>query len=179
EKWFETLLTMARGAANDKQWTLAYQIASQIDDAYPPGTVVSAQPLGERDDYTSLAWLAGTTALHRLGRASDAAAMFVRYAHGGRSAQVLTKGMYWAGRAAQAANRSDLASSYFAEAAKYPELFYGQLALERVGAPVPAPVSMAAVASAMPAAAAATGTAVPAQPGPADRDAFLRRDIVQ
>lgn len=179
EKWFETLLTMARGAANDKQWTLAYQIASQIDDAYPPGTVVSAQPLGERDDYTSLAWLAGTTALHRLGRASDAAAMFVRYAHGGRSAQVLTKGMYWAGRAAQAANRSDLASSYFAEAARYPELFYGQLALERVGAPVPAPVSMAAVASAMPAAAAATGTAVPAQPGPADRDAFLRRDIVQ
>ena len=145
EKWYETLLVMARGAANDRQWQMAYQIASQIDDAYPAGTEISAQSYGERDDYTSLAWLAGTTAMHRLNRPADAEAMFVRYANGGRSAQVLTKGMYWAGRAAQAQGKVVQAQSHFGKAAAYPELFYGQLALEQLNRPVPAPRPLNAI----------------------------------
>jgi soluble lytic murein transglycosylase len=163
EQWFETLLTMARGAANDRQWSLAYQIASQVDDAYAPGTDISLRPEGERDDYTSLVWLAGTTAMHRLGRPADAAAMFSRYARGGQSAQVLTKGLYWAGRAAQAAGNTALASSAFSEASHFPELFYGQLALERVARPVPTPPSMVVI--------------IP--PTPAERAAFQRRDLVE
>jgi soluble lytic murein transglycosylase len=139
EQWFETLLTNARGAAADRNWLTAYQIASQVDDAYEPGTRLSDRSAGERDDYTSLTWLAGTTAFQRLGRPADAAAMFARYARGGKSTQVLTKGLYWAGRAAQSAGQLAQSTEYFSEAAKHPELFYGQLALERIGMPVPAP----------------------------------------
>jgi soluble lytic murein transglycosylase len=65
--------------------------------------------------------------------------MFDRYATGGRSLQVQTKGNYWAGRAALASGRFDAANGYFQQAAAYPELFYGQLALERLGRSVQAP----------------------------------------
>ncbi|MGE5722364.1 MAG: lytic transglycosylase domain-containing protein [Sphingomonadales bacterium] len=163
EKWYETLLSFARGAAADHQWTLAYQIASQVDDAYAPGTDVSLRPYGERDEYTSLVWLAGTTALNQLGRPADAAGMFVRYARGGQSTQVSSKGYYWAGRAAQAAGGIDEASGYFALAAAYPELFYGQLALERLGRTIPPPP-------------AAQSLAIPTQ---LQREAFESKDLVQ
>src|SRR3546814_11905041 len=83
EKWYETLLRMARGAANDRQWSAAYQIASQIDGAYPPGTDISTKSYGERDDYTSLAWLAGTAALSHLHRPPHAHAIFVLHPNGG------------------------------------------------------------------------------------------------
>ena len=65
--------------------------------------------------------------------------MFDRYARGGRSLQVQTKGYYWAGRAALAAGRLQEANAYFQRAAAYPELFYGQLALERLGRSVTPP----------------------------------------
>jgi len=162
EEWFETLLTAARAAAADRNWLTAYQIASRVDDAYEPGTPVSERSTGERDDYTSLTWLAGTTALQRLNRPSEAAGMFARYARGGKSTQVLTKGLYWAGRAAQAAGQPSQANAYFSEAARHPELFYGQLALERLGLPVPAPAPAPPVAITQ-----------------AERSAFERSDVVE
>ena len=142
-KWLETLLAAARGAAADRDWLTAYRIAGQLDDAYPAGTVIVDRPVGERDDYTSLAWLGATTALDKLNRPADAASLFVKYARGGRSGQVLTKGFYWAGRAALAAGNADQANSHFNEASSYPELFYGQLSLERLGRSVPAPSGLA------------------------------------
>jgi soluble lytic murein transglycosylase len=139
EKWYELLLAQARAAANDGQWSTAYAIASKVDDAFAPGTDVSAQPLGVRDDYTSLAWLAGTAALNKLNRPADAEGMFARYATGARSPQTVTKGYYWAGRAAAATGRSDVAGDYFRRAGAFPDQYYGQLALERVGQPIPSP----------------------------------------
>src|SRR5213075_210233 len=103
----------------------AYSVASQLDDVLPPGTIAADQPIGIRDDYTTLVWLAGNVALDRMNRPASAIAMFDRYARGGKSLQVQTKGYYWAGRAALAAQRFDLANAYFARAAAYPELFYG------------------------------------------------------
>jgi soluble lytic murein transglycosylase len=162
EKYYEGLLQMAKGAANDRQWTTAYQIASQIDDAYPPGTDISAQSYGERDEYTSLAWLAGTTALYQLNRPVDAIAMFERYARAARSPQTRAKGFYWAGRAATQAQQAERANSFFGLAAEYPDQFYGQLSLERIGREVPAPSSASIVAVT-----------------PAARAAFARRDLVE
>ena len=78
-----------------------------------------------------------------MNRPANAMAMFDRYARGGRSLQVQTKGNYWAGRAALAAGRFQDANAYFQRAAAYPELFYGQLALERLGRSVaPPPAAM-------------------------------------
>jgi soluble lytic murein transglycosylase len=65
--------------------------------------------------------------------------MFDRYARAGRSLQVQTKGYYWAGRAELAAGQFQSANAYFERAAAYPDLFYGQLALERLGRNVPPP----------------------------------------
>ncbi|MEO5972958.1 MAG: lytic transglycosylase domain-containing protein, partial [Sphingomicrobium sp.] len=151
ERFYEMQLLLAEGAARDRQWQMAFNIARQLDDAVAPGTDISAQPYGVRDDYTSLAWLAGTAALQAVGRPADAVAMFHRYARGGKSLQVLSKGYYWAGRAALAARRPADATAYFTAASAYPELFYGQLALERLGRSVPAPQYQA------------TGTVTPAQ----------------
>jgi soluble lytic murein transglycosylase len=132
-KWFETLIGAARAAAADGQYQTAYDIARQVDDAYAAGTVVRDRPIGERDNYTNLTWLAGTTALNRLGRPADAVIMFDRYARAARSPQTQSKGLYWAGRAAEAARRSSDAQSYYANAAQFFDQFYGQLATERLG----------------------------------------------
>jgi len=139
ERFLDMLIQLAGDAVDNRNWQTAFNIASQIDDVLPAGTSVADQPLAIRDDYTTLAWLAGTTALDRMNRPSSAIAMFDRYAQGGRSLQVLTKGNYWAGRASIAAGRLQQANDYFSRAAAYPELFYGQLALERLGRSVTPP----------------------------------------
>ena len=143
ERFFDLLIQLANDAVGDRNWSTAYNIASQIDDVLRTGTTVADQPLGIRDDYTTLAWLSGTVALDRMNRPQSAIAMFDRYAQGGKSLQVLTKGNYWAGRASLAAGRLQQANGYFDRAAAYPELFYGQLALERLGRSVtPPPAAM-------------------------------------
>jgi soluble lytic murein transglycosylase len=101
-------------------------------------------------------------ALDRTGQPGSAVAMFYNYATAGRSLQVRTKGNYWAGRAALAAGRLQEANSYFQAAAAYPELFYGQLALERLGRSVTPPQN------------STTATATPAQ-----RAAFNANRLVQ
>lgn len=143
ERWYEVLLTNARAAANDGQWSLAYDIASKLDDAFEPGTDVSTRPIGERDDYTSLAWLAGTVAQDKLSRSRDAMAMFDRYASAARSPQTMSKGWYWAGRAALAAGDRAEADRHLGMAAAYPDQFYGQLARERLGQAIAAPGTLA------------------------------------
>ncbi|MFL6844728.1 MAG: lytic transglycosylase domain-containing protein [Allosphingosinicella sp.] len=160
EKWFETMTTLARGAANDAQWSTAYQIASQLDDAYPAGTDVSARPYGERDEYTNLAWLAGTAA-NKLGRFADAARMFDRYGRAARSSQTRSKGFYWAARAAFNAGQTAQSNSWLELAAASPDQFYGQLALERLGRPVTPPSPSFAT------------------PSSAERSAFAARPLVQ
>lgn len=139
ERFYDMLLELAGQASADRNWQTAYYIASGIDDVLPQGTAVADQPIDIRDSYTSLAWLAGTVALDRMNRPVSAIAMFDRYARAGKSLQVQTKGNYWAGRAAYQAGKTTEANSYFQHAAAYPELFYGQLALERLGRSVTPP----------------------------------------
>jgi len=139
ERFLEMQIMLAEGAAQAGYWSLAYNIARQTDDVVTPGLEMSEQPYGIRDNYTSLMWLGGTAAWSGLNRPNDAMIMFDRYSRGGRSLQVLSKGLYWAGKAALSARRSADATAYFQRAAAYPELFYGQLALEQLGRTVPAP----------------------------------------
>jgi soluble lytic murein transglycosylase len=133
ERWLDTLVAVARNAQAQGQLQTAYDIARQVDDAYAPGTVVRDRPIGERDDYTNATWLAGSIALNRIGRPADAIRMFDLYARAARSPQTRSKGLYWAGRAADAAGRGDLARSYYESAAALFDQFYGQLAAERLG----------------------------------------------
>ena len=139
DRFYEMLLILANDAAQDRQWATAYNITRHLRDALPPSTDISTLPLDLRDTYTSLAWLGGSVALDRLNRPDAAVALFDAYSQGGRSLQVQSKGNYWAGRAALAAGHFQEANGYFQRAAAYPELFYGQLALERLGRSVPPP----------------------------------------
>jgi len=161
-RYLETLLAFARQAATDDQSGIAYAIAQQAEGAFPAGTDIRQRPLNERDPYTSLVWLGGTTALKKLNRPRDAETMFARYAAAAQTPGTQTKGQYWAGRAAQAAGDPTDANARFAEAAVNIDQFYGQLAAERLGRtlslpPDPAPVAISS----------------------AQREAFMNREIVR
>lgn len=161
-RWYGILLSNAKGAVAAGEYTNAFEIARQVDDALPDGTDISQRSYAERDAYTDLVWLAGTMALKRIGRPGEAIGLFTRYAGGSRSPGIKAKGLYWAARAAEAAGRRDDARAYLANAAQYRDQFYGQLAAERLGTPLIAP----------------------ADPGnrpvpPAARAAFYRSEVVR
>ena len=130
--WVSELLNVAQlGSARD-----AVRIAASIDDGFKPGEDISAKPYKLRDDYTSLMWLGATNALSQLGDPRSAAPLFYRYAAAARTSPTKTKGFYWAGLAAQQAGDQANGQRYLEMAAQYPDRFYGQLALERLGRPL-------------------------------------------
>jgi soluble lytic murein transglycosylase len=131
-KWLAELLSVARGGDGYS----ATRIAASIDDAFAPGTDVSRQSFQIRDDYTSLMWLGATRAMAQ-GSNAAAAPLFWRYGAAARTPQTRSKGFYWAGRAMAKAGMTADANRYFEQAAVYADQFYGQLALERLGRPLP------------------------------------------
>jgi soluble lytic murein transglycosylase len=139
DRFLDMMVLLSKAAASDRQWQTAYNIARQVDDLFAPGADISLKNYDIRDKYTTLTWTGGTVALERLNRSRDAISLFDKYAGAGRSLQVKSKGWYWAGRASSQAADHLRARSYFERAAATPELFYGQLALERLGRIVPAP----------------------------------------
>ena len=132
-KWIGELLAVAKvsDAAS------AVRIATGSDDMFAPGADVSRQSFAIRDDYTSLMWLGGTKALGTLGDGRRAAPLFYRYGTAARTPQTRSKGFYWAGRASAQAGDAAGATRYFQLAAAYPDQYYGMLALERLGLPLP------------------------------------------
>ena len=130
--WVTELLSVARGTDG----RTAARIAGTIDDAFPAGTDVSRLSFKLRDDYTSLMWLGGTSSM-QLGDYRSAAPLFYRYGTGARTGYTRAKGFYWAGRAMTQAGDRSAAQRYFELAAATPDNFYGLLALERLGRPVP------------------------------------------
>jgi soluble lytic murein transglycosylase len=146
ERFLDMMVLLSKAAMGDRQWQIAYDIGRQTDDLFGPGADISLKSYAIRDEYTTLTWNAGTAALERMNRPRDAIGLFDKYARAGRSLQVATKGWYWAGRAASQGGDPLRARAYFERAAATPELFYGQLALERLGRIVPAPASAPALA---------------------------------
>jgi soluble lytic murein transglycosylase len=137
DTWFEAMLINAEAAANDRQWTVAYDIASKIEDAYATPTRIADQESRVRDKYSDLAWVAGTAALNGMRQPAKAIRMFDLYAQSYDSPNITSKGYYWAGRAAAEAGQTEQAKAYFEKAAAFPDHFYGQLSLERLGRPLP------------------------------------------
>jgi soluble lytic murein transglycosylase len=140
----------------------AQRIAASVDDLFAPDADISGMSYKLRDDYTSLMWLGGTKALWDLGDGNAAAPLFYRYGNAARTPQTRSKGFYWAGLASARAGRQADAQRYFEMAAQYPEYFYGQLALERLGRPLPAFAQVVLV-----------------QPTAAQRAAFQQNRLVQ
>ena len=154
QKWVSESLAVAKGADTAS----AVQIATRTDDALPRGLDISRATFKLRDDYTSLMWLGGTKALWQLSDPSAAAVLFYRYGAAAQTPQTRAKGFYWAGRALGPVE----GRRYLEMAAAYPDQFYGMLALERLGRPLPSLVS-----------------APRRQPSPAERAAFNAKPLTQ
>lgn len=132
--WIDEHLNVARIATASG----AQQIAMRAAEAFGSEDEVLAGAFKLRDDYTSLMWLGGTRALWDLGDGNGAANLFYRYGAAAQTPQTRSKGFFWAGHAAQQAGNAAEANRYYEMAAAYPEYFYGLMALERLGRPVPA-----------------------------------------
>jgi len=134
EAFVGELLSLAKaGGAYD-----AARIASRTDDLFAPGTDVSLTSFTLRDRYTDLMWLGGTKALWELGDGTTAAPLFQRYGDAARTPLTKAKGYFWAGRAARQGGNQTEANRYFTMAARWPDYYYGQLALSALGRPMPA-----------------------------------------
>ncbi|WP_435417287.1 lytic transglycosylase domain-containing protein [Parerythrobacter aurantius] len=127
------MLRVARGAGSEP----SVRIAGSVDDVFAPGTDIRKESYRTRDDYTSLMWLGGTNALWNLGDGGRAAPLFYRYGAAAQTPQTRSKGFYWAGLAAERAGDRAAAQRYYSEAAEYADRFYGQLALAKLGRPMP------------------------------------------
>ena len=133
----EAFVGEALRVARSASATSAAQIAGRIDDIFPANTDISTLSYRLRDDYTSLMWLGGTSALWTNGDGATAAPLFYRYGTAAQTPQTRSKGFYWAGLASERAGNRSEATRYYDLAAAYPERFYGQLALDKLGREVP------------------------------------------
>ena len=153
-KWVAVLLAAARASGAEG----AAGIAEHMKEGLGANADISTMPFAIRDDATSLLWLGGTSALWRLGDNARAARLFMAYAAAARTPQTRAKGYYWAGRA----SGGEAGERNFAFAAQYPDQYYGLLALERLGQPIPP-----------------LGDPPHPQPTPAQRAAFEGKPLTQ
>ncbi|WP_157115221.1 lytic transglycosylase domain-containing protein [Paracoccus contaminans] len=126
--WAAQRRDMARAALRAGDWAMAERLAA--NHFLPAG-----------DDAQDLDWLAGYGAL-RAGAADRAAAYFARLPATGSGPITLSRTHYWRGRAAEAAGDAAGARASYAEAARHQTAFYGQLAAERIGAPMQAGLAL-------------------------------------
>ena len=99
-------------------------------EAYP-----LTQNLGLTDGlgFQESEFLAGWLALRYMNDAPRAERHFRRLRAGVSRPISMARGSYWAGRALEAQGKGDQARVFFEDAARHPNTFYGQMAMERLG----------------------------------------------
>ncbi|WP_206239720.1 lytic transglycosylase domain-containing protein [Novosphingobium terrae] len=132
-RWVQSNLMAAR-AADPRT---AINVALNAQNGFAPGTDISRQAFGVRDDYTSLMWLGASQAMWTQNDYMSASTLFARYAGAARTPQTRAKGYYWAGRALEKAGQSAQARNYFQSASAFADEYHGMLSLERLGLPLP------------------------------------------
>ena len=148
EKWWRERSILARRALRK----------GHISDAY---RMVTKHGLVEGPAFAEAEWLAGWIMLQFLNERAAAfrhfKAMYTSVAYPISRA----RGAYWAARAAENANKTNLAKLWYGLAARYSTTYYGQLAAARL-----APGSTIKLASSP-------------QPSPEEADAFTNQDLVR
>jgi soluble lytic murein transglycosylase len=134
----ESFVGQLLGLAEDLGPSEAALIAARSADLFAPGSDLSQASFTLRDRLTDLMWKGGTNALWRLGDGTTAALLFARYGDAAKTPLTKAKGWYWAGRAARQAGDDAGAQRWFEMAARWPDYYYGQLALSALGRPMPA-----------------------------------------
>ena len=95
--------------------------------------LVLAHGLSEGQPLAEAEFLAGWLALRHLHQAGEALAHFQRMYGAVSSPMSRSRGAYWCGRAAEAQGDRKQAQDWYAKAAAFPTMFYGQLAASALG----------------------------------------------
>lgn len=119
ERWWPIRTWAARKALRDEDPQLAYRL-------------VRAHGLSSGVGFAESEWLAGWISLRRLNKAQQAYDHFIGLYHGVTSPISRSRGAYWAGRAAAALGKADLALTWYGVAADYDTTFYGQIATQEL-----------------------------------------------
>lgn len=117
--WFEREFQLRR-ALRDRDFSLAYQLASRHGQT-------------EGEDFAEAEWLAGWLALRFEEQPRTALRHFAKMYEGVARPISQARAAYWAGRAADAVVDRAQARTWYDRAANHPSTFYGQLALEALG----------------------------------------------
>ena len=117
--WRERSLAL-RSALKDGQYQTAYRLAA------PHG-------MSEGTDFAEAEWLAGWIALRHIDQPAKALEHFQTLSANVSTPISQSRGDYWRGRAHEALDDEAGAQAAYEAAAKYPFVYYGQLAAEKVG----------------------------------------------
>ncbi|MGB7204768.1 MAG: transglycosylase SLT domain-containing protein, partial [Anderseniella sp.] len=123
DQWFVEKRLVARllaGPEHKKHWRSIYQLMAS--HGYTSGS-----------NYIEGEFLAGWYALRKLSNANAAAEHFKRAAEASKTRTDASRAWYWLGRARAASGESNRAEEAYRQAASSPTLFYGQLALDKLG----------------------------------------------
>lgn len=114
EKWWEMIAPHIRDLLEEKEYQLAYKLASK-------------HGMKEGANFAEAEWLAGWIALRFLKHPHQAYEHFYKIYYAVQYPISLARAAYWAGRAAEASGNQTIAADWYEQAAKHPDTFYGQL----------------------------------------------------
>lgn len=125
--WTKDRRRLARDVMRDGDWVLAYELAANHFSTPQAG-------YGHAD----LEWIAGFVALRHLGAPDLAVEHFNAFLAAVDTPISLGRGHFWLGEALAAMGQPDAAQAAYAKGAAHQTSYYGLLAADRIGAPLPA-----------------------------------------
>ena len=120
DRWFKMRVSAAVDLMEKEDYKNAYKI-------------IGSHKYNDPVNYVDAEWLAGRIAYIYLKNPRQGFTHFKNIVDKSQYSISITKGSYWAGLAARDINMPALAKSYFIKAAIYPDTYYGQLSLMKLG----------------------------------------------
>lgn len=115
EDWWKERNIMVRRLIEKRKFSDAYRLASRHQQM-------------EGQEYADAEWISGWLALRFLHKPGEAYGHFTDMHARVKTAISKARAAYWAGRAAEALGQAGQAESWYGLAARYPKVYYGQLA---------------------------------------------------
>ncbi len=119
DKWWEQRESVTRSLIYKKRYKTAYKVSSE-------------HSLSSGPSFAEAEWLSGWIALTFLKSPEYAINHFQNFYNNVGYPISLARGAFWLGESYSNLNEKDVANKYYAEAAKYPMTYYGQLAFNKI-----------------------------------------------
>ncbi len=117
----------------EKRIVTRYLLSAKLHDPRSAYRLASSHGFASGKHFEEGEFLSGFVALRYLGDTKTAATHFRRLAEKASSRTESSRGYYWLGRALEAQGDKAGAKAAYTAAANSPTLFYGQLAMDRIG----------------------------------------------